>query len=178
MRERTRMLLRENLARLRADDVLAQLSTSLARPITLGDFGPLSEADDLRSIVRPRLASARAHTQAPHFSTWRSVTSAVLGEQLGQLLRRVHRTPLLYLPFAWDFLGVLALRGPDFDRIVEIALTAAEECTVSVEDAGAGLRLEYQANEAEHGADRPFELTIWGSTWIDAALSVLSTREA
>jgi hypothetical protein len=170
--ERLAYLLRRSAGERRQPEALAELSHYLGRAVTAAELLPFEHAD---ALWERAVSEARACWQSapPRFSRWSPERMARLGAALGSFLPRVAPS-VIYLPD--PALGLRPLRVSSLEiapHIRSVSETAYEVCTVVNEDASCGLRLDYQANEHEHGAAEPYELAIWGTDWLDTSRKVL-----
>jgi hypothetical protein len=77
---------------------------------------------------------------------------------------------VLYLPGPATDLGPVRVGPAELTlHVRDLAEGPAEACTLASGDGASGLRLDYEANEHEHGAPHPYELCVWGAAWEAAA---------
>ncbi len=171
--DRMAFLLRRNAGERRRPAFLVALTQHLGRVITPDTVLPLERGDTLWQLVLPSLHAARTQG-APAFSRWAPAARAALDAGLAALGTAVRDRSVVYLPSPELGIGPVPVAlGEIAPHVRRIAEGATEECTIVTEDGGCGLRLDYHANDHEHGEPFPYELTVWGAPWQAVAARVL-----
>jgi hypothetical protein len=128
----------------------------------------LEDTDSLGILVSAAVHAARMMVDAGAASVpyaWREADLPTLNALLCGIAGRLPSVRAVYLPAEASLVGGVWLTPQE---LLPAALTLVRErewVECSTPDGSDGLCLEYDASGAEHGAERPYELVVWGAVW-------------
>jgi len=132
----------------------------------------LEDADRLGGVVAAAVQAARVAADTGTASVpyaWREDDIPALEVLLRGLAARLPPVRAVYLPPEADFVGGIWLTPQELLPAAIRLARGREWVEFSTPEGGDGLCLEYDASGAEHGAERPYELMVWGSVWASRA---------